>query len=729
MKCRSLLVAWLALLPPTLAHADQASSSSSSGEAPTLSEVKVSAGSELAEREAAVTQKTVVGRREIEALGGLTVGEVLKKLPGIDAGDHSGDGAPAARARGMVRDAVQILVDGERPTANSRFALALVGRLPAGELERIEILRGASAEHGGGAPVTVNLVMKKARPQDSASLKLTAGVRGDEPNGQFTYSQGGGREGFSWLLPVTLNRHAMPLERHVSRQTLAGGSRTSWQEERENSPYVLNEFILSPRFTWKRGGDSLTLWPAYYQNEGLRRGDIRREAYADPAAGAGPAFDGGRRDREESATRIARLRAEGEMGAGEGKLSGRLAVMDGQRDGDTGRLYRDAAGTATALLERLRRDENEFTAALRLDRPVGEHLISAGIEHGRHRRLEQQAYAGNPGAGNPGAGSLDAASAHAARETQWTAWWQDEWSPLPALTLTAGLRGDTVTLAAGGAERRHGMAAPSLALRWAPRERWLLRTSLGSGLKAPKLDELSGLTIRASGANSPLEPDRGGNPELRAEKNVNLEAGIERYLAADAGVLGANLYLRRTMDFIERRSRLEGSRWVERPENAGDALHWGVELDARLKVDAWAGSLLRGASLRAHLTLPHSRVDDRRLGLSREARGTPRYLFTLGYDQALPAWSSSWGFQWVHTGRSRSDIPGELADETRGRSLVDAHIVRRLTPALNLRFTVQNLLAADTHRQALAFAGNDAWRLYSSDTGQRAWLLSLEGKW
>ncbi|MBK8525339.1 MAG: TonB-dependent receptor plug domain-containing protein [Betaproteobacteria bacterium] len=53
--------------------------------------------------------------KDIEALGGLTVGEVIRKLPGIEAGAHTGDGSPSAKARGMGRDAVQFLVDGERP--------------------------------------------------------------------------------------------------------------------------------------------------------------------------------------------------------------------------------------------------------------------------------------------------------------------------------------------------------------------------------------------------------------------------------------------------------------------------------------------------------------------------------------------------------------------------------------------------------------------------------------
>ncbi|MDD2741224.1 MAG: TonB-dependent receptor plug domain-containing protein [Rhodocyclaceae bacterium] len=187
-------------------------------EATTLQTITVTATADAdSERQTAVAQKTVIDRAEIEALGGLTVGEVIRKLPGIEAGAHSGDGGTSANARGMGRDSVQFLVDGERPSANARYALTTVSRLPSGELERIEILRGASAEFGGSAPVSVNLIMKKARPQNSTALKAAAGLRGDEPNGQFTLSQGGGDKGFSWIVPLTVNHHAMPLEKATTR--------------------------------------------------------------------------------------------------------------------------------------------------------------------------------------------------------------------------------------------------------------------------------------------------------------------------------------------------------------------------------------------------------------------------------------------------------------------------------------------------------------------------------
>lgn len=698
----------LVLAFASLAHAEQAR---------TLKEVTVTATSETEfERQAAVTQKTVIDRLEIEALGGLTVNEVIRKLPGIDASAHSGDGNPSANARGMGRDAVQFLVDGERPSANARYALTTVGRLPSGELERVEILRGASAEHGGSAPVTVNLIMRKAKPNTSTSLRAAAGLRGDEPNSQFTASLGGGDKAFSWILPITVNHHGMPQEKTVSRQQANAGTRTLWQEEQENSPYRLNEFIASPRLTWRDGDGSLSLWPSVYHNQGERSGSMTRSAYANPANGSGLAADGGRREREESQLTIARVRAEGDRKTGLGKLSGRIAVMGARREQDTERRLFDAAGNQTNGREAIDRDERELSSALRLDRPFGDGLLSAGIEQSWHRREESQRTTG----------THQFSGDYAAQARQWTAWLQHE-SPLSkTLTLTYGLRGEHLALATEGRQRSASQLAPSLAGRYELAPDLILRSSIGAGIKTPKLEEISGLTVRGAGYNSPLEADRGGNAQLQAERNLNWELALDKHLANNAGTLGANIYLRRTEDFIERRSSLEGSRWVDRPYNEGSARHWGLELDAKLKGDAFGW---KGAALRSHLTLPRAIVDDTRLGLTRNARDLPRYQWTLGLDQALPFWQASTGFHLTQHGRSQSDIAGELVTSQKARSLLDVYVTRRLTAQLNLRLEAQNILASDTRRLANATAGNDSWSLASREQGQRTVMLSLEGKW
>ena len=669
-----------------------------------LGEVTVrSASSALEDQRNAATQKTIIDRQEIEALGGLTVGELIRKLPGIDAGEHGADGGMNARARGMSRDGVQFLVNGERPTANARFALTEVGRMPSGELERVEILRGGSAEFGGAAPVTVNLVMRRPVARAATSVKLAVGQRGSLANGQFTASHGGGEGGFGWLLPLTLNRHAMPVDQSSTR-TLAGGAQhQNVVQDVEQGRYGINEFILSPRLAWRGATGQFTLWPSLYYNEGDRATHTVRS-------------DGTQRhDSEDNSTRIARLRGEAEWRAGGGKWTGRAAAMQGQRNADRNRL-----GTGVAWQETERREDREHSASLRYDRPVGgEHLLSVGLDAASHRRDDWQALSG----------AYASDTRFAGRARQGTLWLQDEWQLAETLTLTSGLRGERMAIQAQERDSSHGAVDPSLALRWEAAPGWVARSSLSGAIRFPKLDELTRVASRSALANTPLEPDRGGNPWLRPERMANLEAGLERHVPG--GVWGINTYLRRTQDFIERRTLWEAGRWVERPFNEGDARHWGLELSAKLTGEApWLQGLIgRQGSVRAQFTLPRGEVQDSVLGMKRAPRELPRYQFTLGYEGSLPAWQSTWGFQWQHQAAVRTQVPGEVQATTQSRNLLDAHFVRRLTPALNLRLSVQNLLGTSTWRTASSAQGGQPWALTTSDHGQRTWLLALEGKW
>ena len=100
----------------------------------------VSVRDETDMRKDASTQKMVFGRKEIENLSVMTAGEVLGKLPGVEIGSGG------MRARGMSRDSIRVLIDGEKQSGGTMGAFT---RMPASDIERVEIHRGSSAEFGG----------------------------------------------------------------------------------------------------------------------------------------------------------------------------------------------------------------------------------------------------------------------------------------------------------------------------------------------------------------------------------------------------------------------------------------------------------------------------------------------------------------------------------------------------------------------------------------------------
>lgn len=677
-----------------------------------LPEIIVNAkSSALEERRSAVTQKTVIDRQGIAATGGLTVGEVLGKLPGVDAGTPSSDGTVALRSRGMARDSVQVLVDGERASSNSRHALMIISRMPAGELESVEIMKGATAEFGSSTPVTINLVTNRAKRKDSLDFKIAAGARDDEPVAQLSLTKSGSSGPWSWSIPLSLSQNRSPIEKTLERQNTTAGTRILWQNDQENGRSTFSEEYFAPKLNWKEGKSSFSIWPMLFRAQGDRKTLLERTQYADPVNATGLTTVLERNDHEESRYRINRLRLEGETRVSETKLSGRLTLANGNKDTD---IQRDSF--AVSSMEAYRRRENEVNAAFRVDRGWGEHYSSLGLEYVTLDRKEEQTYAGS---------FVDSAVFRAA-EKQSTLWLQDEWAVTQSITLTTGLRGESIWLEADSSSQRHGGISPSVAARWAIDSQWVLRSSLGTGIKTPKLDEISSAPIRATSVNSPLEPDLRGNPTLNPEKNLSLELGLEHYWPNETAVLGVNAYVRDTQDFIERRPVLESARWVERPYNEGDARHWGIELDGKLKMDAIG---LSGGAFRSHLTLPHATVDDVRLGITRSAREVPRYIWSLGYDQSLPKLSSSAGFLLQQTGATKTDVSSEQWAETRTRSILDAYWVRKVDKTVNLRLSLQNILGEDTRRTVRAYSAGQDWQLGSMQNQPRAILITLEGKW
>jgi iron complex outermembrane receptor protein len=671
-------------------------------EVKTLKEITVTSTgmNAVEERKQSATQKIIIDSKEIEKMGALTINDVLGKLPGVDVGAESSGGVRSTGSRGMARDSVQIVVDGERiPPGHNRMIQGTVGRLPSAELRQVEIIRGSSAEFGGSAPVTVHLVLNKPMSRESTDVKFAAGTRGGAPLLNINLTKNGGDKNFAWSLPVTFNRNALVSDRQLVRTDSTGVR----QDDRMDGHHASDSFSMSPRLTWKSGRDNLLLNPLIFRSYGKGESDFTRTDITVPASSYT------RQDEDHLKRAYDRIRATAEVYRDSVKYSGRFSVSHSENDSRVRRLNQAALSRSE---DETHREAIDTDAALRLDWSAGNHALAANLEHTSHKSDESLSSTGW------------ASESHQSWDHQWSAWLQDEWNLGPAATLTLGMRGEFMRYAVDGAEQSHQRWLPSVAVRWEPVQHWVLRGSLGAGIKPPRLDELTNQPVRSVNANTPLEPDQRGNPNLRPERSVNFEAVIERYLPNDAGVFGANAYLRRTEDFTERRVELEGARWVDRPWNEGTARHWGVEFDGKLRTD---GLGWRGATLRAHLTLPHSRVEDERLGISRAAREQPRYILSAGFDQTLA--TMSFGASLQHSGRVRTRTPGEQDFATDSRTVLNAYVLRKLDATWNLRLSGDNLLRAKTRRQQDAFAPGAWWSLATADRGERTVLVSLEGKW
>jgi iron complex outermembrane receptor protein len=119
----------------------------------------------------------IVDKKDIQASGAKSIGELLANEPGIDWQTYGnyGGASQEIHIRGMRGNATQVLVNGVNVGSPS-LGLADVGKISIDNIERIEIVKGSgSLLYGSGAMAgTVNIITKGPN-RDKMDLKIGAG--------------------------------------------------------------------------------------------------------------------------------------------------------------------------------------------------------------------------------------------------------------------------------------------------------------------------------------------------------------------------------------------------------------------------------------------------------------------------------------------------------------------------------------------------------------------------
>jgi outer membrane receptor for ferrienterochelin and colicins len=159
-------------------------------------EVKGQAAAYDARRDDTAT-KIVVNQEEILRHGDTTLGEVLKRLPGITVGGVQGRGGDV-RMRGLGSGYTQILLNGE--PAPPGFSLDQVS---PEMVERIEIMRAATAEYStqaiaGGINIVLKRQVQTAQRELKTGLQVENGAAGavstfqlSDKSGKMSYAMSG----------------------------------------------------------------------------------------------------------------------------------------------------------------------------------------------------------------------------------------------------------------------------------------------------------------------------------------------------------------------------------------------------------------------------------------------------------------------------------------------------------------------------------------------------------
>ena len=674
--------------------------------------------SDASQRRQSTAAKIIIGREEIDKFGDATVGEVLRRLPGVTTPGAPGRGGPP-RLRGLGGGFTQLLIDGQRVPPG--FSLESIS---PDQVERIEILRAPTAETGARAIAgTINIITREGFRLRLNDVRIGIGIE----DGRVT-------PGLNW----THNNSAGDLIYNVSgslfqrlqtnnsdtRTSVANAATSVLLEDRTSRNLSRDERIggnFTGRLQWRlgEGGDVFSLTPSLFHAQGKTRGSYTL-SQAVQRPGRAVLYDFGNSNTELSFTN-ARLNGQWRqrLGAVRAELNGGGGTF--QSGNQTLRNDFNTGGSqpARTLRDDSRTRQNSIDLKLKLSGVAGgndkggEHSLVGGFDVDAADRSETRSTVQN---GVPILSSfgddLQASSLRLA------AFAQDEWNINPHWSAQAGLRWEGITTRGDSASASTGTAGqlrptnrssvwtPLLFAVWKPdpKGRDQVRMSLTRSYRSPDLNNLIARpTINRdynpdTGSNIETAPDRAGNPDLKPELATGVDIAVERYLA-QGGVLSANLFHRQISNLMRGTTRLENVSWspfpryVRRMQNIGDATTSGLELEAKFRLD----QLITGATpveMRSNISFFSSKVkavpgpDNR---LDQQAKATANF----GADYRLRGVPLTLGgnVNYVPGGTTRLE-----ADQTvsiSSKQVWDAYALWTLNPNTGLRLLGSNLSARD----------------------------------
>lgn len=658
------------------------------------------------ERRRATASRITYGREELDRMGDASLGEVLKRLPGVTLGGPPGRGGQV-RMRGMGGGYTQILIDGQRMAPG--FSLDSIA---PEQIEKIEIMRAPVAEFGTRAIAgTINVVMRSDFKRKANEFKVGGGADGRRGQLGANWATNGSTGSLGYNLSGTVFQGGQDSD--TTTRTLAQdatGQTTLDQRVHSTGNGTRRGLFANGRLQWRLGpGQSLDLQP--FLN--VVRSRSNGLAVLDQPVGTDVPYTRAT-SQSETEWQMARLAGAWNTTTGSG---GRLLVRFGGRLSDatthTDRL--ETGGSRGAPRQRVddsgnrevSLDMNGKFSQLIADR----HSASAGweLEHTTRDDHRQLTVNGQ----QQGADFGENLSAKVQRVALYA---QDEWEWSKQFSFYVGARWEAIDTRSDALQNRPAVAnrsavfAPLAHMVWkfpdAPRDQ--LRLSLTRSYRSPNLNQLIARPTAStdyedfSKPNIASKPDRVGNPDLKPELSWGLELGYEHYLDA-GGVLSANAYVKRIDDLIRTVRSLRTvwwspvQRWVAEPQNVGQADAAGLELEAKARlVDLWAEApaAVQGISLRANASLMWSRVGGV-AGPDNRLEGQPPWTANLGVDWPVRGLPLTVGATLNYTPGFRVQEIDDRFSRQGAKPVLDFNALWKLNPDASLRLTVTN---ASAHR-------------------------------
>jgi outer membrane receptor for ferrienterochelin and colicins len=684
-------------------------------------------------RRMSTAAKMIFGREELERNGDTSVGEILKRLPGVTMGGRPGRGG-GVRMRGLGSGYTQMLVNGERPPAG--FSLE---SLSPDQVERIEVIRGPVAEHSTQAIAgTINIVLREGYQQKDIQFKISDNIESGRHGANVSLTAPGKAGALTWLMSGSVFENRQHNESRTHRLDVGDdGTLEREQQWRDNNGGRSRGIHLSPRLSYRfDGGDTLTFQPFLVSSRSTGSSE------SDVTQSVGKVAPEYARQLGQSASSSTFLRGFGnwvhKMDGG-AKLDVKFGFGGGKSDSDTVRNTFDAAGAPRkSYVDSDSTRDHGLNTGGKYTTPLGQgHLLAAGwdVEANHRSQVHVAQYGADDQFDDPGANL-------AADTRRLAGFVQDEWDITPQWSAYVGLRWEgirtTSTASTAGNSASSAGDVRNTSSVWSPvlHTVWRIpghakdqvRASLTQSYRAPALGDLIAVPS-ISTDNQPTRPDRMGNPGLKPELAKGIDLAYEHYLGR-SGIVSASGFVR-DIDNLMRRETVQrdsgnGPRWVSTPVNIGHAITSGIELEAKFQLaDVMANA--PNIDLRSNYSRFWSRVDgipgpDNRLDQQ------PGQTANLGLDyrmKVLPL-TVGGGFNWTPATVVQTSLTENVSSGVKRQ--LDIYGLWKLSAQTQLRIGANNLLGDDYESARTVATGGLAQVAATTARTYTTWSIKLEMK-
>lgn len=202
---------------------------------------------------------------------------------------------------------------------------------------------------------------------------------------------------------------------------------------------------------------------------------------------------------------------------------------------------------------------------------------------------------------------------------------------------------------------------------------------------------------------------RAGNPDLSPETSWDLEAGVEKHLRGDAGLVKLRVFHRWVQD-VKDLVPLGPDDY--QPGNLDDGRHWGVGLTVGLRMDSIG---LDGAVLNANYLWQDSETVDPFTGAARRFLSQERYEGGIDFRHDLRRFRGAYGVKWSFEG-DRMRHEHDRVDTDADADVVEVFVEKKIGTRLILRMALNQLAEPERTRHRRSFDPDRATGIEVSTT-------------